>query len=396
MSPPKLIKKLIKKFKRSVYFSIEDYLCPEGCLPNCKAKMKAFYQNDGAMVRITESNQVGKGGFGNVYKGKWHNKPVAFKCVQIDLSLTAHRETEEYLDRNPEMRGLCYPQVRRLEKETEEFSKPFSLTGPGILQPIAFFRQQNQYDDGEKTWYGDIWWKPRNYNVYVYPLYDCNLYEMHNDFHDKFNDQILEHILSQCLTSLNTLNQNGTTHNDIKPQNFLVKFCTKKKNLMKIEIMLTDFGLTDSRGGTPLFASPEVGFTIDTFRKIFFHRNVNPSKCFSESRTMNSDLFSLGRLFLFILLPKKMFLKFLCMPIEPKQKSDAVKLIQSYPLLQLITEMTRASKRISINSLLKRFDALKRNGEIRFNNDVVNQLNEYSSRIFQDTNDYLMKLDHIS
>ena len=111
---------------------------------------------------------------------------------------------------------------------------------------------------------------------------------------------------------------------------------------------------------------------------------------------MNSDLFSLGRLFLFILLPKALFLKFLCMPILSKQKSAAVKLIQSYPLLQLITEMTRASKRISMNSLLKRFDALKRNGEIRFNNDVVNQLNEYSSRIFVDTSDYLMKLDHIS
>ena len=114
---------------------------------------------------------------------------------------------------------------------------------------------------------------------------------------------------------------------------------------------------------------------------------------------MNSDLFSLGRLFLFILLPKKVFLKFLCMPIEPKQKSAAAKLIQSYPLLQLITEMTRANQRIDMNSLLKRFDCLKQSGEIHFNNDVVRKLSEFSSRIFADTNfrsDYLMKLDHIS
>ena len=84
------------------------------------------------------------------------------------------------------------------------------------------------------------------------------------------------------------------------------------------------------------------------------------------------------------------------MPIELKQKSAAVKLIQSYPLLQLITEMTRVTQRITMNSLLKRFDELKQTGEIRFNNDVVRQLNEFSSKKFEDTSDYLLKLDHIS
>ena len=84
------------------------------------------------------------------------------------------------------------------------------------------------------------------------------------------------------------------------------------------------------------------------------------------------------------------------MPIELKQKAAAEKLIQSYPLLQLITEMTRVTQRITMNSLLKRFDEMKQTGEIRFNNDVVRQLNEFSSRKFQDTKDYLLKLDHIS
>ena len=84
------------------------------------------------------------------------------------------------------------------------------------------------------------------------------------------------------------------------------------------------------------------------------------------------------------------------MPIELKQKSAAVKLIQSYPLLQLITEMTRVTQRITMNSLLKRFDELKQTGEIRFNNDVVRQLNEFSSKKFEHTSDYLLKLDHIS
>ena len=276
---PKL-KKLLKKFKRSAYFSTEDYVCPEGCPPDCKSRMKAFYLNNGSLVRMIKSNQIGNGGFGNVYKGTWHKQKVAFKCVPIDLGTTAHRETEEFLDQNPELRGLSYPQYTRLQKEIEEFKKPFSLVelpelpklpGPGILKPLAFFRQQEQVDEGEKTKYGDIWWRPRNFNVYVYPLYDYNLYELHNYYHDSFTDEILEHVLSQCLKSLFTLFMNSFIHNDIKPQNFLVKFSTAKQlheydkyDLMNTKIMLTDFGLTGSLGGTPLFASPEAGFSIDT------------------------------------------------------------------------------------------------------------------------------------
>ena len=84
------------------------------------------------------------------------------------------------------------------------------------------------------------------------------------------------------------------------------------------------------------------------------------------------------------------------MPIEQEQKSTAAKLIKSYPLLQLITEMTRATQRISMNSLLERFDVLKKYGQIRFNNDVVRQLNEFSSQKFENTADYLLQLDHIS
>ena len=84
------------------------------------------------------------------------------------------------------------------------------------------------------------------------------------------------------------------------------------------------------------------------------------------------------------------------MPIEQEQKLTAAKLIKSYPLLQLITEMIRPIQRISMNSLLERFDVLKKYGQIRFDNDVVRQLNEFSSRKFEDTSDYLMKLDHIS
>ena len=103
--------------------------------------------------------------------------------------------------------------------------------------------------------------------------------------------------------SLETLDRHNQTHNDIKPQNFLVKFRKgydsndfTKNDLTQIEIALTDFGMADadSKGGTPVYASPE---------------------CFGETET-KSDVFSFGRLILFLLLTKEQFIKWLYIPIK--------------------------------------------------------------------------------
>ena len=103
--------------------------------------------------------------------------------------------------------------------------------------------------------------------------------------------------------SLETLNSHNQTHNDIKPQNFLVKFKMgydsadlSKNDLTQIEIALTDFGMADddSKGGTPVYASPE---------------------CFENTDT-KSDVFSFGRLILFLLLTKEQFIKWLYIPIK--------------------------------------------------------------------------------
>ena len=96
--------------------------------------------------------------------------------------------------------------------------------------------------------------------------------------------------------SLETLDRHKQTHNDVKPQNFLVKFKNGSKDLTQIEIALTDFGMADadSKGGTPVYASPE---------------------CFEKTDT-KSDVFSFGRLILFLLLTKEQFMKWLYIPIK--------------------------------------------------------------------------------
>ena len=87
-----------------------------------------------------------------------------------------------------------------------------------------------------------------------------------------------------------------------------MKFNNGGNDLTKIEIALTDFGMADpdAKGGTPVYASPE---------------------CFEKTDT-KSDIFSFGRLILFLLLTKEQFMKWLYIPIKNKARI----LIQNHKL----------------------------------------------------------------
>jgi len=92
-----------------------------------------------------------------------------------------------------------------------------------------------------------------------------------------------------------------------------------KNDLTHIEIALTDFGMADadSKGGTPVYASPE---------------------CFEKTDT-KSDVFSFGRLIMFLLLKKKQFMKWLYMPIKNQARVQFRKhklLFENFPGIKLI------------------------------------------------------------
>ena len=127
-------------------------------------------------------------------------------------------------------------------------------------------------------------------------------------------------------------------HNDIKPQNYLVKFRKNDDNLSNIEIVLTDFGLagSDLKGGTPVFASPECW--------------TNPNR-----KHKSSDIFSLGRVFLMMILPKDKFFDFLFVPITQRGKKDIIELIEKEPILHLISKMMRINPddRIKLEEIRK-------------------------------------------
>ena len=163
--------------------------------------------------------------------------------------------------------------------------------------------------------------------------------------------------------SLETLDRHDQTHNDIKPQNFLVKFKNgydqnnlASNDFTQIEIALTDFGMAgpDSKGGTPIFASPE---------------------CF-EKKEKKSDIFSFGRVILFLLLDKTRFVKWLFVPLKNRTRFSFQVLTSADPeqSLNLISQMTSLTDRINLQAARELFDRLRRNSEISFNQVLVDAI----------------------
>ena len=176
------------------------------------------------------------------------------------------------------------------------------------------------------------------------------------------------------------MDRHNRVHNDIKPQNYLVKFLNGPNDLTQIDIVLTDFGLVgQTKGGTPIFASPE---------------------CF-DVKTAASDIFSLGRLFLFMLLKKESFLKILFVPITSSTDSAYLNsnILTQNNLLGLIHRMLsiNASVRIGLSDVRSELTRLRLNSQIRLNTLEINQIEIISTMNMSPVMEsYIQDLDHIS
>ena len=149
---------------------------------------------------------------------------------------------------------------------------------------------------------------------------------------------------------METLDRHNQTHNDIKPRNFLVKFNNGETDLTRINIVLTDFGMadSDSKGGTPVFASPE---------------------CF-EKKEKKSDIFSFGRVILFLLLSKKQFVKWLFVPIMDKTRAltlNTIRMTVIGPAKQIywISQMMGLKNRMNLQLARKIFNDQRQRSKIK-------------------------------
>ena len=154
-----------------------------------------------------------------------------------------------------------------------------------------------------------------------------------------------------------------------------MKFLKNATNLTEIEVVLTDFGLagSDSKGGTPLFASPE-SFAV-------------------KGRKQNCDVFSLGRVFLFLLHHKEQFLEFLYIPLHEDEKSQIMNLIEQEPILKLIRNMMRIEERPTVSEVRAEFEPIV----VMNNHDVEIQITKLlQTSTSEDTKQYINNLKHFS
>ena len=173
-------KLLLSQFSRSVHFSIEDINCGDTCPADCSSELKRFYCKNDALVEMSDENRIGTGGFGMVFRQLFHGRLMAMKCVWTEVINVPSLQIVDAL--------------AVLDENILEIRTQTSIVGPGVLVPVAFVRQQDQEQDENEKWIAN------NYNVFIYPLYNCNLYELHENHYDDFTDEVLRNILSQCLT----------------------------------------------------------------------------------------------------------------------------------------------------------------------------------------------------
>ena len=148
-------------------------------------------------------------------------------------------------------------------------------------------------------------------------------------------------------------------------------------DLSSVEIVLTDFGLagSDLKGGTPIFASPE---------------------CLAdgERKDKSTDIFSLGRVFLFMILPKEQFFEFLFVPLVKKTwKEKITELIEKVPILSLISKMMRIKKRLDLQAIRNVLQSV----EQLINLTAVAEINEIIQKATSNcTTEYIDVLKHFS
>jgi len=155
-------------------------------------------------------------------------------------------------------------------------------------------------------------------------------------------------------------------HNDIKPQNYLVKFWNRESgfecgihdlNGGRIRIVLTDFGLASSEqeGGIPVKGSPKWLTDIDKDTGLAGPKTLDQQggtpifaspECLANPgrKDKSSDIFSLGRVFLFTVLSKEQFLQFLFVPLIKGGKNKIMELIEKQPMLNIISKMMQIKK----------------------------------------------------
>ena len=109
--------------KTQVFYSFNDSVCDADCKESCEDKMLKFKLYTGK--RNFENGK--RGGEGFVCFGTWHQKPAAFKLLELGKI----EDVDRVLDR-----------IFNAKKTRAEFETASKLSHPNILKVVHLFRYQ--------------------------------------------------------------------------------------------------------------------------------------------------------------------------------------------------------------------------------------------------------------
>ena len=211
------------------WYSFEDSKCGPNCAVGCSDKKARFINSAG--FRVKKRKNIGKGGFGSVYKGKVHETEIGAKFINITAQykeIFAYDEPGQILDSDTVIKGL-------IGEVAYEATAQRKFGHKNILQ--------------SKEWW--LQFSNRNLIELVISTPKCYLNLKEWVETEKFNFDEVRRFLVETCEALEYLAGQNLAHRDVKPANILI---SEKLNPTA---KLTDFGLMKSDGVTPVFCAPE-------------------------------------------------------------------------------------------------------------------------------------------
>jgi len=217
-----------------------------------------IFNNFAKKNKFRVGNNIGKGGFGFVKQIKIDNKKYAGKLIKIEKN--KNNETDKIKD----FKGPNIVKVNQILYDDENEDKSYGL----MIMEEADLKDLKNYIE----------------NIFINKL---NLIYM-SPTNEVIGDNLLRFFTSQIVKSLEILDRNDYTHNDIKPSNFLMF-----KNLV---LKLADYGLlrnpSDTKteqgkakipGGTRGYLTPEF---YENEGHIIYEENIKKQDYFALGSTL--------------------------------------------------------------------------------------------------------------
>ena len=179
------------------------------------------------------------------------------------------------------------------------------------IKEIVFLNMLQNYPESNVVkFYGITYKKNIRGKISVYLVLE-ELDDNFKSFIGKITDiNIIKKLSKVILTSFKCIHELGIIHNDIKPENIMIKYKDDRRNINNIDIKIIDFGLAEFIGIGPYknliskyittadYMAPDNDVTYKNYEYLDYEYYVHKNFKIGNRKSYGSDIFSIGALLL--------------------------------------------------------------------------------------------------